>query len=83
MTRKLARRVIYHPRLCYFSLYATSQKNCRRSFPDRNVSGRHRAGAARKVVRQQDQENLRADADPDAAETSQELNCAEEKRGRG
>ena len=66
-----------------FPLHATSQKNCRHFFLDRNAPGRRRAGAGGRVVRQQDQENLRADADPDAAETSQELDRAEEKRGRG
>ena len=42
---------------------------------------RRPARAGRRIVRQQDQENLRADADPGAAKTSQELDDPEEKRG--
>ena len=56
---------------------------CRRSFLDRNARGCPRARTGRGVVRQQDQENLRAHADPRAAKASQELDRVEEKRRGG
>lgn len=59
-------------------------KNWRRSFLDRRVGGRRRTGAGRGVARQQDQKDLRADADPGAEKTSQAVFAgAEEKRGGG
>jgi hypothetical protein len=64
-----------------FSPHATSQENFRRPFLDRNARGCPRPSTGRGVVRQQDQENLRADADPRAAQASQEFDRAEEKRG--
>jgi hypothetical protein len=42
-----------------------------------------RARARGTVVRHQDQENLRADADPDAAEKPQKLDDSQENRGPG
>jgi hypothetical protein len=50
---------------------------------DCHPGGRCRARALGGVVRQQDQENFRADADTSAAKTPQELDDPEEKRGRG
>jgi len=65
-----------------FTLHATSQKNYRRFFPGRVAFRPRAAGASRRVVRQQDQENLRAHADAGTAETSQELDRIKEERGR-
>jgi hypothetical protein len=62
---------------------ATNQKYCLHFFPDGNAPGHRSAGAGRRDIRDQDQENLRTDADPNPTKTSQELDDLDEKRGRG
>jgi hypothetical protein len=66
-----------------FRLHATSEKNYRRACLARISPGRRWAGPSRRIVRQQTQKNLCADADAGAAEASEEPGRAEEKRGAG
>jgi hypothetical protein len=82
MTRTLRSRLFITRACARFPLHATNGNNWRRSFPGRNAPEPPGSCTGRRVVRQQNQKNLRADTDSGAAKTSQELNRAEEKRKR-